>query len=412
MSKHKLSKPSADPKGSLKLNRPEAIGYRQIFEMIGQRMPIAEGLVITTLPRGSLQIAQPAKLPEPLLRAYAKGLHAEDKLTWATILKNKAVSAADVEGFGEGRYARDLMNPHGFAHAAAAPLRSPVLEGYPGAVHVYRSKEQGAFSQGELDQLADVASQIDELTRKSRKSRSGDCSGTMSLTKRPAARQFVVDQDLNEVSTESSFQALDGHLREQLMDHARRRLQSAADDTDVQTDRLQVPDSRGDLWTFGVITYKSYPALGRGSYVIFSLQPDCCEWSAIRATDFQADQELSRLIPALKFMQAEFHRSPTLNEIAKTVHLSPFHFHRRFAQLLGITPKHFLLECQIHEAKTQLLARRKSLAQIATDCGFAHQSHFTSRFKQATGLTPTRWRRLATEAHKAEPKEAKEVAAV
>jgi AraC family transcriptional regulator len=101
-------------------------------------------------------------------------------------------------------------------------------------------------------------------------------------------------------------------------------------------------------------------------------------------------------------MQAEFHRSPTLNEIAKTVHLSPFHFHRRFAQLLGITPKHFLLECQIHEAKTQLLARKKSLAQIATDCGFAHQSHFTSRFKQATGLTPTRWRRLATEAHKAD----------
>jgi AraC family transcriptional regulator len=37
------------------------------------------------------------------------------------------------------------------------------------------------------------------------------------------------------------------------------------------------------------------------------------------------------------------------------------------------------------------------LAEIATACGFAHQSHFTSRFKQATGLTPTRWRRFAQE---------------
>src|SRR4051812_44745467 len=126
MSKQKLLKQATDPKGSLKLNRPEAVGYRQIFEMIGQRMPIAEGLVVTTLPRGSLQIAQPAKLPEPLLKAYAKGLHAEDKLTWQTILTNRAVSAEEVKGFGEGRYARDLMNPHGFAHAAAAPLRSPV----------------------------------------------------------------------------------------------------------------------------------------------------------------------------------------------------------------------------------------------------------------------------------------------
>lgn len=402
MTKQKPSKQPADFKSSIKLNRPEAIGYRQIFDLIGQQMPIAEGLVITTLPRGSLQIAQPARLPEPLLKAYAKGLHAEDKLTWATILQNKAVSAADVDGFCEGRYARDLMNPHGFAHAAAAPLRSPVLEGYPGAVHVYRSREQGAFSSDELDQLADVASQIDDLVTSSRKSRGGECDDKVLLTKRPAGRQFVVDQNLAEISTDASFRGLDGHLREQLMDHAKTRLQVGNVEAQVHVDRLQVPDSRGDLWTFGVVTYKSYPALGNGAYVLFSLQPNSCEWGAIRATDFQADPELSRLIPALKFMQAEFHRGPTLNEIAKTVHLSPFHFHRRFAQLLGITPKHFLLECQIHEAKTQLLARKKILAQIATDCGFAHQSHFTSRFKQATGLTPTRWRRLATEAHQAE----------
>jgi AraC-like DNA-binding protein len=399
-----LSKPVIDVKGSLKLNRPEAIGYRQIFEAIGQKMPIAEGLVVTTLPRGSLQIAQPAKLPEPLLKAYAKGLHAEDMLTWATILQNKALAAEDVEGFGEGRYARDLLTPHGFAHAAAAPLRSPVLEGYPGAVHVYRSKEQGAFSPADLAQLTALAAEIDDLVTKSRKSRTSDCSGSTSLTRRPDARQFVVDHKLNEVTTEDSFKGLDNRLREQLMDHAKTRLNGSIE-AEVHTDRLQVPDSRGDLWTFGVVTYKSYPALGDGAFVIFSLTPDCCEWSAIRSSDFQADAELSRLIPALKFMQAEFHRSPTLGDIAKTVHLSPFHFHRRFAQLLGITPKHFLLECQIHEAKTQLLARKKSLAQIATDCGFAHQSHFTSRFKQATGLTPTRWRRLASEGQKGEPKE-------
>jgi AraC family transcriptional regulator len=127
------------------------------------------------------------------------------------------------------------------------------------------------------------------------------------------------------------------------------------------------------------------------------MQPSCAEWATVRPSDVQADAEMARLIPALKFMRQEFHRGPTLGEIAKQVHLSPFHFHRRFAELLGLTPKHYLLECQITEAKVQLLARKKELSQIATDCGFAHQSHFTSRFKQATGLTPTRWRRLASE---------------
>ena len=125
------------------------------------------------------------------------------------------------------------------------------------------------------------------------------------------------------------------------------------------------------------------------------LQPTCPEWSTLRSGDFTADPEMSRLIPALRFMAAEFHRGPTLGEIAKTVHLSPFHFHRRFTELLGLTPKHFMLECQIYDAKGELVAGEKELAKIASDCGFAHQSHFTSRFKQATGLTPTRWRRMA-----------------
>ena len=63
--------------------------------------------------------------------------------------------------------------------------------------------------------------------------------------------------------------------------------------------------------------------------------------------------------------------------------------------MLGLTPKQFLLDCQIHLAKSELLSGEKELAQVAKECGFAHQSHFTSRFKQATGLTPTRWRRMA-----------------
>jgi AraC family transcriptional regulator len=53
------------------------------------------------------------------------------------------------------------------------------------------------------------------------------------------------------------------------------------------------------------------------------------------------------------------------------------------------------LECQIFHAKLLLASQEISLAEIAKTCAFAHQSHFTSRFKQATGLTPTRWRKLA-----------------
>jgi AraC-like DNA-binding protein len=181
-----------------------------------------------------------------------------------------------------------------------------------------------------------------------------------------------------------------------MVEQSKRRIHQLNGDSST-ADRVLLPDSHGDGWPFRVVTFKRYPAFGDGPFSFFCLLPDCCEWGVVRAADFQGDAELARLIPAMRFMQQEFSRGPTLVEIAKTVHLSPFHFHRRFTELLGLTPKQFLLDCQIHLAKSELLAAERELVQIAKDCGFAHQSHFTSRFKQATGLTPTRWRRMARE---------------
>ena len=128
-------------------------------------------------------------------------------------------------------------------------------------------------------------------------------------------------------------------------------------------DRVQFPDSHGDMWVFTLVAYKHYPALGDGSFTFFCLQPGVSDWSAVKPQDFQADAELSRLIPALKFMATEFRRGPTLPEIAREVQLSPFHFHRRFTELLGLTPKEFMSDCQIHECKTELLGGEKELAE-------------------------------------------------
>jgi AraC-like DNA-binding protein len=88
-------------------------------------------------------------------------------------------------------------------------------------------------------------------------------------------------------------------------------------------------------------------------------------------------------------------RQPSLNELAESVHLSPFHFHRRFCECTGTTPKHLLLDCQIELAQKELRSGVASMQQIAAACGFSHQSHFTSRFKQATGMTPSQWQKHA-----------------
>jgi AraC-like DNA-binding protein len=373
----------------------EQINARQLLEQIRKAVPAAQGLVTTTVPRGGLQLIQPSSVPDTLVKSYTNGLHAEDRLTWQSILKRKPQRAVDCWNNKETEsspYHQEWLKPMGLAHAVAIPLVGPVLDGYPGAVHLCRTGEQGDFTPADVQKVAEITAQFDDRVGASRATRR--TSAALPGVDRPVARLTILDQGFKPRGPAGSGGELDEHLRQQMVDHARRRIGQLNGDG-VIADRIMLADAHGDRWAYRLVTFKSYPALGEGPFNFFCLQPDVGEWGVLKSTDFQADGELARLIPALRFMQQEFSRGPTLVDIARTVHLSPFHFHRRFTELLGLTPKQFLLDCQIHLAKTELLSGEKELVQIAKECGFAHQSHFTSRFKQATGFTPTRWRKMA-----------------
>ena len=371
-----------------------------LLDSLRKVVPSAAGLVVTTLPRGDLQVVQPSNVSDGLLRAYAKGFHAEDSLTWRAIVGGKPTRSGDVwdgEALRDTPYAQEWLQPLGLTHVVAVPVSSPVLAGYPGAVHLCRTADQGDFSDAEVAKLTAAVAEHEARAEKGRGGRRPASKGTQ--IERPAVRLSIVDAQLKPKLPSGSWAEVDDRLRDQMVEFARRKT-GQLNGHSMAADRVLLPDSHGDTWTFRVVTYKKYPALGEGAFNFFCLQPDAAEWGVVRPADLNADAELARLVPALKFMQEQFASGPTLVDIAKTVSLSPFHFHRRFTELLGLTPKQFLLECQINQAKHDLLARDKELAQIAKDCGFAHQSHFTSRFKQATGLTPTRWRRMASERYK------------
>jgi len=376
---------------------------RNLLEWLKKSVPFAHGVVITTVPRGDLQVAQPANVGEPLLKAYAGGLQAEDCVTWQAILQKRVVRGGDCWGDtpADNPYYKALVQPLGLRYVVSVPLAAPVLDGYPGAVHLYRTADQGDFTDAEVEKLGELATKFDEGVAHGRTHRRGVACGFKPLDlERPSVHVIVFDADSRPLFPPDADSVFDRGLKNHMAETAKRYIH-ALNGTGVAADRISVADSHGDNWPFRVVSYKKYPALSHGPVTFFCLQPDCCEWGGVKPQDFGADPELSRLIPALKFMQNEFRRGPGLSEISGTVNLSPFHFHRRFTELLGLTPKQYMLACQIHEAKAELLAGEKELAQIAKDCGFAHQSHFTSRFKQATGLTPTRWRRMAQQRGKA-----------
>jgi AraC-like DNA-binding protein len=387
----------------IKSAQGESLPYRQIFDAVAKVIPCAQVLMVSSLPRGGLQIVQPSNCPEILVKGYNRELHVEDRLTWQAIQKGSPVKGTTAWGaaaYESSRFVQELLEPAGLRASAAVMLKAPVLAGYPGALHLYRKLGDAPFTDQELEQLADIARQLDDGIDEVRQSRHSSEDETTAWGHFGAVRQLAFDKN-GKQQLATGGQSLDQRLIQQMVQHTQHRLTNLNADEATPADRLQLPDSRGDLWVFRAVPFSRYPALGDGPFVFFCLQPESWEWDAVRVADVQADPEMSRLIPAVQFMHAEFGRSPTLDEIAAKAHLSPFHFHRRFTDLVGQTPKHFLLACQIHRAKELLVERKQELSEIAKECGFAHQSHFTSRFKQATGLTPTRWRRLAADLEKA-----------
>ena len=379
-------------------HRGDGAAYRQLVDALAKELTHTHLMLLSTVPRGGLQVLQPLRVSDTLVKPYTREWQGSDESTWKAIATGKAVKASP-----SSRYVEGFLKPLGINHAASVAVRDPLFAGFAGALQVHRTADQGPFTEADLTRLSTLATRLGNDLADVRETRAGadrpspDRAGGWINT--APTRIFAMTPAGTLVLGKAAFANLDDRLADQVLTEAQHRVDRLADAEDAEafvSTRLQLPDSAGDQWTLNCVVHRAYPALAADGPVVFvCLQPTCPEWSTLRAGDFQADPEMSRLIPALRFMAAEFNRGPTLNEIAKTVHLSPFHFHRRFTELMGLTPKHFMLECQIYDAKGELVAGEKELAKIAADCGFAHQSHFTSRFKQATGLTPTRWRRMA-----------------
>jgi len=99
-----------------------------------------------------------------------------------------------------------------------------------------------------------------------------------------------------------------------------------------------------------------------------------------------------RIAKAIAFIHDNYDHSPNLTQIARSVHISPFHFQRVFTKQVGMSPKHYLQRKQLQMARWLLRASRSSIGTIATRCGFASHGHFTSTFRRYVGMSPSQFR--------------------
>jgi AraC-like DNA-binding protein len=125
---------------------------------------------------------------------------------------------------------------------------------------------------------------------------------------------------------------------------------------------------------------------------------------AARHVDIDGGQPLQggltghRLRACLDHIERNLHRDVALAELAELAGLSTTHFARAFRRSLGEPPYRYFRRRRIERAKSLLAGTSHGIAQIALDCGYAAQSHFTSAFKEQTMTTPGAYRRTEREA--------------
>ena len=98
---------------------------------------------------------------------------------------------------------------------------------------------------------------------------------------------------------------------------------------------------------------------------------------------------ISRVI---KFINDNYHRSISVDELAGVCGLSKTYFAAQFRQVFGTSPKAYVNTLRIAKAKNLLEFSDLPIKKIAVSCGFRSLNTFFCAFKKSTDMTPTEFK--------------------
>ena len=99
---------------------------------------------------------------------------------------------------------------------------------------------------------------------------------------------------------------------------------------------------------------------------------------------------------AKEYIAAHFERNISLDELAKAVGTGTFNLARLFRAHAGVSAHDYLTRIRLANSLDMLIDAPGELARIAFNLGFTHHSHFSSRFKQFFGMSPSQYVRRAS----------------
>jgi len=98
-----------------------------------------------------------------------------------------------------------------------------------------------------------------------------------------------------------------------------------------------------------------------------------------------------RIEKALGFLTSNFRQQPDLSEVARKVHLSPFHFQRIFTDWVGISPKKFIQYLTLDYLRGKI-RDTENMIEAAEEAGLSSQSRVNELFVKIEGVSPQQYK--------------------
>ena len=105
------------------------------------------------------------------------------------------------------------------------------------------------------------------------------------------------------------------------------------------------------------------------------------------------DETLARIERALDYVESQLFGDLSLAALAARAGWSPWHFHRLFVALAGLTPAEYVRRRRFTEICRRVGSGDEPLVAVALDCGFESQASFTRAFTRQIGVAPGRYRK-------------------